>query len=124
MKSYIKWALIVWVLLCSLFNYYAFTEVLDGVIFIHLDTFAKTIGYNFSLRAPILEIFNKFIPSASVILFVINLNNDNLKQKLKKIYTATTKIQLLLLSILLPLLLFVQNHYFGQYKQLNKISNK
>jgi len=118
-----KWVLTVWVLLLMIINYYALKDVLDNTLFICIDNFAKSTGYNFSLKEPISEIF-KLAPSIPIIGFVISISNKNLNLKVKKFYNRINIIHLLLYSFLLPILLYIQNLFYGNHiMESNKFSN-
>ncbi len=103
----------------SIVNYYAFLESLNVVFFIPLDNLVKTLGYNFSIKEPIIKITKNLIPSFLVVEYALHLNNKNLKEKIKRFYNKITNLQLILLSLLLPSLLYLQNNVFGHIKEIN-----
>src|SRR3989344_2807493 len=109
-KALLKWSLMVFVLLFILLNYFGAIQI-AGVFLKMLDIFLKNHGYYLEISSPFFFIFKLVIPSVALVGYVVNLNNKNISSSLQGIYDIISISQLLLLLILLPILLFIQNGF-------------
>lgn len=112
-QKWLKWSLLIFVTLLIFVNYFAFTELLLRG-FTELNNVINEHGYYFDITKPLTFIFNLIIPSLGVIGYVVTLNGKNVINGLRSLYEVITMEQLIVLGILLPALLFVQNKFYGK----------
>lgn len=116
---WVKWSLLLVVVLLVIINYFALTEVLlYGVG--ELNQSLTSIGYNFDITKPFTALFNLLIPALGIIGYIVTSNSNNVVERLNKLYEAITMTQLVILVILLPLLLYFQNNLYGKTKYVTK----
>ena len=112
-QRWLKWLLLILVTLLIFVNYFAFTELLLRG-FAELNNIMNSHGYYFDITKPLTFIFNLIIPSLGVIGYVVTLSGKNVVNGLKGFYEVITMEQLIVLTLLLPVLLFVQNKFYGK----------
>lgn len=112
-KRYLKWALLIICLILLVVNYYALVQILETCLVSRLDAFLEARHYYFSLNDPINFILEIAIPASPVIKYVIHLKEKDAGEALKMFYNRITIFQLFILSLLLPMLLYVQNVFYG-----------
>jgi len=110
----VKWPLLVLVVVLIIVNYYAFTEILLGLLeqFNHL---LNSYGYYFDVTKPFFVLLNIGVPSLGVVGYVVTLNSKNVGEVLHQIYGEATVLQLMVLVIVLPMFLFVQNKIYSDH---------
>ena len=115
-KKSLKWILLVLVAFLVVVAYLNLYDLIDQGILTPVDAYLNSLGYNFSIKSPFKLVWNLLLPIAGVVNFVININNENFKAKALEIYDATTIHQLLILMVLLPSLLYLENKFYGRLK--------
>ena len=121
MGAYIKWILCVIIILLAIINYFAFIEILDKTLITYIENILISLGYLLPIRKILSFLFNLVIPGIPVIGFVVDIGKRDFSNKLKKIYSRITNAQLILLSILMPFLLYLQNHFYINLMNLQNI---
>jgi len=111
--SWLKWPLLVFVALFIVVNYYAFTEVALSLLN-DVNGIAKAYGYNFDITKPFLFVLNVVVPSLGVIGYVATMTGKNVFSRIQSIYDTITITQLIILTVLLPALLFFQNKIYSK----------
>ena len=110
LRRYVKWGLLVFCFFAIILNYYAFVQMIDALVLNKLDPFMVSRGYYFSLKDPIDLFLDGLVPLTPIIDYAIHVK-DRWKN-VQILYEKITIIQLLLYSILLPVLLYSQNLFY------------
>jgi len=111
-KKWFKWVLLLFVVLLVILNYYGFTQTINECLQ-HMNNMLKDYGYYLDVAEPI-SFLLKILPGIGVVGYVITLNNKNVINAMQNLYNVTTITQLICLSLLLPILLFCQNKFYGK----------
>jgi len=111
-KINIKWGLLFLVLVLVVINYFAFLQVLEYFLE-KLDGALSNIGYFFSVKEPLIFLFSHVVPFIVLAGFIVTMSSDNYIDRLKKLYNVVTVPELIILVVLLPILLVVQNNFFS-----------
>lgn len=109
MRGLLRRSIVGLVLLLTIINYFALTDIFEKLL-VPIDNWLYSVGYVLDAKKPILFIFDKLIPAAGTISFVLSLSVENFKQKMLKIYRSITDLQLFICVIILPLFWYLQNH--------------
>lgn len=107
-----KWPLLFLVLFLVVINYFAFLQVVEYFLE-KLDNILSNIGYYFSVKEPIIFLFSHVVPFIVLAGYVVTMSSDNYLKRLKKLYNVVTTPQLMILVIMLPILLVIQNIFFS-----------
>lgn len=109
----LKWALLVVVLLLVVVNYFAFLEVLVK-IGNFAQEYAQVHGYHFNIITPLSFFFKWLIPGIGLVGYVTTLKSGGVSNALSALNQNVTVLQLLVLLLILPILLYVQNKFFAK----------
>ena len=67
------------------------------------------------MTKPFFVLLNIGVPSLGVVGYVVTLNSKNVGEVLHQIYGEATVLQLMVLVIVLPMFLFVQNKIYSDH---------
>lgn len=119
MKGACKWSLLIFVALLAVVNYYALVDSFQHFVVEPFDRYLLSVGYHFSIEAPFDFFFDKLIPGLSIIAYFIKIfEGKEILDWLNRLYEMLTFAQLLVLAILLPILLFLQNNVYGKVQSI------
>lgn len=122
-KRYCKWIILILVLILVVINYYALCEIFEKTAIIPLNEYLNSLGYRLSITESFHFIF-KIMPSLSVIGYVLNINNENVKNKVKNLYGTINIKQLALALVGLSSLLYFQNKFYDHFLSFTKTKDK
>ena len=119
MERKFKGFLLVFVMLMVIINYNAVIEILGTCLLQPLNDYAHSLGYVLNLKDEILFVFQKLVPVGVVLTFLLEVSSKTFRVKMHTLYNSINNLQLIILSVLLPGLLYLQNHFLSHFLALN-----
>lgn len=116
-SPWIKWGLVVWVLVLGVVLYYNLAEVVTHILIIPFQNWLNSIGYVFPISDVLSWILKLLLPAYILPMYVLRLDSDSVGIALSRFLENTTILQLILLATLIPAAVFYQNKWYREYLQ-------
>jgi hypothetical protein len=105
----IKWPLILLCLIFIVVNYFVLMDLIEGLVIVPLRNYLQTLGCYIDIQKIFSWVFQKILPAIPFLSFFIKIEKENFRNKINNFYSTINILQLLLLTVLLPFLLYMQN---------------